>query len=924
MFMKNIKWIGVVLLAQLFVGCGGASKETDKMVTYIHLSPTDTQVLTTDQPTFKFERNINNTSSALPCTTNSGTLHDVQVKVIKIDTQTDNAIVVVDEVVHVPNECQFEVQFPSLTLEENVGYAWRVGEPDEVETTQTTWNSFLYSTVSMGSEDSDTKVCENNMVDDWSFTEAKSPWRTSNIPQFTQNIPALIATHGDEDNGSGIVQTPNELIFQVLSQPIEQGKYYQLKFSIKHEGKTDFQIKALAFNGMLDNLQADANTSVIAQTGLMTYTGNWVKVTLAPWKANKNFTSLAIAVLNDNNSTMDARIDKVCLVESNNSGCGESVDFSTSFPDGFDVNNSNPIETEFEYLSGTVMDLYPDANMSSSDWFLEENGSSLECTTMGETEYTDDEEIEFANQDANNTAIEEAQNEMDDWIADHNDSSLYDSNDTNLTPIASPSHDCTQRIVDYSKPFSGRDIVYVHGLQKDAIDDLTRSIANTKYHGRWPHDPTEFIQGGAYYTEAEQYWNDHITQELGSVNNPSNSYLIVTWSALQRAHIGINAILHQIRDARDGNNPSVHFSKSSLSNNQCFGDNGIVFVSHSTGGMLVSMMFGEMEIYKNNPGYENYVDPQLQNLFDAQIGFDAAYGRSGVATAGLMTTHVTHRPAEAYSSVLVDLGVPAVSNQNRDIMEHSQKPTLMMIGTLAGPPAHIGGSQTAGSIFLKGYNDGVLASWVQSAHKRIRPKYFIRPAKLRRLYDKGAAPSKAVGMVRQGRSLIPLTRRYYVSPAFAPSGMLQDSVFYYYLHQRKYIHNHFPVIQTTGDHFDNVNKILRNGRDYYQPLGSLGNNDEETSVTYQADTLYDNGYISHDFKNLQEEWIKKKTWGFNFFKVTWVSKEIKLFGRKIHIKVPKLTWHYYEFIKWKRTYHLLHDYKYKRGADYMYQYLLRP
>ena len=95
-------------------------------------------------------------------------------------------------------------------------------------------------------------------------------------------------------------------------------------------------------------------------------------------------------------------------------------------------------------------------------------------------------------------------------------------------------------------------------------------------------------------------------------------------------------------------------------------------------------------------------------------------------------------------------------------------------------------------------------------------------------------------------------------------------------------------------------------------------------MLYNAGALYSGGYLSNSFRTLQEEWIKKKTWGFNFFKVTWVSKEIRLFGRKIHLKVPKLIWHYYEFIKWKRTYHLLRDYQNRNGADYMYRYLLRP
>jgi len=933
MFRRSTKWIGVVLLALLFAGCGGSSKETDtskgdgggvaEVATYINLSPTDTQVLTTDQPTFKFERNINNTSSAVSCTGNSGALHDVQVKVIKIDTQTANAVVVVDEVVHVPNECQFEVQFPSLTLEENVGYAWRAGKPNEVENAQTAWNSFVYSTVSMGLEDSNPHACEKNMVQDWSFLEQKTAWRSTDTSNFSSNIPASVINQGHDDNGAATLATPNTIIYQVLSHPIIQGKYYQLKFSLKHEGKSDFQIKALAFNGMLDDLQPDANTSIIAVTGIMTHQGNWIKITLNPWKANSDFSSLAIALVNDQNQTVNALIDRVCLVEVNGGGCGEEVDVTINVPDGFDINDSDPVVTDFEYLLGTVADLYPTEDVSNSEWFLEGNSSTLECTTVGESTYTPEEEAEFEDAESNDSEISDLHDDLDQWIKDHNNTSAYDNNDTNLTTITPVNTEkCTERIVDYTKPFSGRDIVYVHGLQKDAIDDLKRLPWNKKHEGRWPINPNAFTSHGSYYSVARPYWEDHIVQTLGSMTSPSNSYMIATWSGLQRAKIGINAILHEIRDARSGNNDLVQLSDNAKNNRQCFGDNGIVFVTHSTGGTLISLMFGNMEIHKNDPGYVNYVDPGLRELFDAQVGFNAAYRGSAVATAGLMTTHSALYPTEAIKSVLVDLGVPLVSYINSTIMNRSQKPTLMLIGSEAGK--HNGGTNTGGRIFLKGYNDTVLASWSQAAHRKIRPKYWIDRDKRRLLLDKGASVHKRVHMVRKGRFLSAHKRRYYVSAAFAPSGMLQDAIFAGYVHPRVYINNHFPIIQTTGDHFDNVNFVSNNGKNYYKPKNTNEFNNEETSVVMHP-SLYANHYLSTEFQNLQQAWVKKKTWGFNFLKLSWVRQDIILFGHVVGWwHAPKITWHYYEYIKWKRTYHLLKDYKTKNGADYMYKYLLRP
>jgi len=307
MFKNYIQYLSILLYISILIGCGATAQKEEKggggkvtkAVTYINLRPSDTQILTTDHPTFKFERNINDTSSALSCSNSTATLHDVHIKVIKIDNQTLSSVHEVNQTIQVPNECQFEIQFPSLTLEENVGYAWRVGEPNEVENTNTTWNSFIYSTHSMEVLDTSPHACESNLVHDWTFMEPKTTWRTTDTGNFSSNIPANINNGGHDDNGSALLVSPHQVIFQTLPQAIEQGKYYQLKFSLKHEGKSDFQIKALAFNGMLNSFQPDVNTSIIAMTGTMTYQHKWVKITLNPWKANKDFSSLAIALIDE-------------------------------------------------------------------------------------------------------------------------------------------------------------------------------------------------------------------------------------------------------------------------------------------------------------------------------------------------------------------------------------------------------------------------------------------------------------------------------------------------------------------------------------------------------------------------------------------------------------------------------------------------
>jgi len=151
------------------------------------------------------------TSSVLSCAASTDALHDVSLKIIKNDPQSGTAIVILDETVQVPNECRFSVEFPTITLEENVGYAWRVGDPGDIEDANTVWNSFMYAPLSMGEESPDDSYCSNNMVADGSFSQRNGRWQTS-----------------------AMLQTPYTVIFQQLDQPFEAGKYYRLKFSVKH------------------------------------------------------------------------------------------------------------------------------------------------------------------------------------------------------------------------------------------------------------------------------------------------------------------------------------------------------------------------------------------------------------------------------------------------------------------------------------------------------------------------------------------------------------------------------------------------------------------------------------------------------------------------------------------------------------------
>lgn len=939
MFKGIIKYISVVLMMLMYVGCGGSSsvqeavkgdsEENSKAVSYINLSPTDTQVLTTGHPTFKFERNINNTSSAISCSSSTGTLHDVKLKVIKVDAQSANAISVVDEIIQVANECRFEILLPSLTLEENVGYAWRVSDPDTVEDASTVWNSFIYSTQSMGLEDTDPHECEKNMVQDWTFMEEKTPWRTAPVPQFSANLSATVLANGDEDSGAGQLQTPNEVLFQNLAYPVEQGKYYQLKFSLKHQGKSDFQIKALAFNGMLDSLQPDSNTSIIAFTGTMTDQNAWVKVTLPVWHANGNFNNLALALVNDENQTVSALIDRVCLVEVNaSSGCGATLDSPGELPDGFDLNNSDPIITNFEYLAGTVSDLYPDYNTSTANWFEDINDSAMECSSIGEI-ISDEEQYQIDEYLLDEENIEENLTLLENQVLDLN-YTKPSFDDSNLTSLPSTNNDkkCTDRIVDITKPFSGRDIVFIHGLQKNALDGHKNNPPT--FRGRWPQDKADFYASpdgiqpnGEYYEEASTYWKTHIEAALGSFSNPSNSYLIANWSTNQHIPDAIHAVLTQVKDAMNRNNSGVTLSANGREKDQCFGDNGMVFVTHSTGGLVVSTLFGLIELEKNNTASPFYVEQSFIDKIDAQVGFDAAYRGSPIATAGLITEQ---RPNfDPTETILLDLGMPELVEYYRTIMLSSKKPTFILSGSMSGPPHNFVGSQVGASPLIRGFGDGVVSSWSQTNHVTKLPEFKYKKERL--LFDPGIYLLRAARIYAKTikNSLIPLFNskaRYYVTPYLSVSGMVQYNSVNSVTDPIEYFPNHYPIVQVSGDHFDNVNKIVNNGVNSYRISFDPNPNNEESYVVPDA-SLYTNGYLSPSFQTLNEEIIRKKTWGLHLPRVTWVPwKPFGALGPTL--KKPRLTWYYHEFIVWKRSYHLLKDYKTKRGMDYMYNYLLKP
>ncbi|MCI2229128.1 hypothetical protein MC378_08115 [Polaribacter sp. MSW13] len=922
------------------------------------ISPANEAIVYTNSPNFKYtlSKEVPHLQTAQTKSAGSKT---VVLTVVKITDDpnwvAENHIVLQEEILSNINTGVSKT-FSNLSLSLNHAYAWNIefkGETPNEENMK--WNVFYYFDKETVVDNSDPHACNTKYIFDPSFKD-KGHWKTTNT-SFNSYTNANTVSNGHDDTGAGMITSPNTIIYQRLQTPIKKDKNYQLKFSIKRlKEKSSFKIKAIAFNGTLNSLTPNANIAIMTLSGNIPYYEDWNKITLSAWKAHKDFENIALVFIPENNrARLNLLIDRVCLDESK-SACEEN---NLTYDIGNASGNENITVTNEEYLVGTVQDLYPNQDTSTLDWYA---NIADDCLSIG----GDDAEEDAIQPNAHDAIeIEKAEKELEE-IENKliKEAPEYFKPKNGIQPIVyNGKAKCSDKkpALDPTKPFGGRDVVYIHGLQLSAI--MGNLKPSPTFQGKWPDDKNEFYKGGEFYNEAKGYWENHIKRGLGSAIAPSNSYLIVSYSANQRLEVAIHAVLTQIRDAMAGENIGVVKSNEQYKNKRCFGSNGIVVVTHSTGGLVASTMFSIAEKSGTNQTYKDYYGDVrfITNKIDAQIGFDAAYGGSPLATtgiavlAGLTINPVLKTAAKVFfqnnnlqqhanfsptNTILFDL-TPMVSKYKWRPLMRSSIPTLIMTGSTTGKSAE-GLLTFPGNLLIRGFDDGVLSNGSQSSHIKRRPGFMVKNRG--KLVDKGTPLMKRkaiVQMSKSGKNFQRGERNYYISPFLSPTGMLQgNSVRGIVDRPGQFIHNHFTILQTTGDHFDNVDEVARGhdnnygytdgdgllnrtnlGTPFRAPRNKIKNN-EETPVVSSA-SLYSSGLLNSDFASLNQEWIKKETWGLHLPRLTMVRKCVRLFRKERCIKVPKITWHYHEFIKWQRKYHLLKDYETKMGMDYMYEYILR-
>lgn len=215
----------------LIAGCGGGISNAEKnpppttTVKYKMNYPSDTEVLPENSTFFHIERDTDGVAATQICTASSQT-HDARLKVVKVDATTQTSTPVLNEIVHIPNDCKFKVYFLPLHLIENETYAWHISDANIVEdpNVESQWNSFMYSNSSMGLEDSDPFSCENNLIQNPSFVGGVTPWHYIKSTNFTTISTPVAVQMGDEDNSSTLI-TGRDVLYEELANPVEQGKY---------------------------------------------------------------------------------------------------------------------------------------------------------------------------------------------------------------------------------------------------------------------------------------------------------------------------------------------------------------------------------------------------------------------------------------------------------------------------------------------------------------------------------------------------------------------------------------------------------------------------------------------------------------------------------------------------------------------------
>ncbi|MDB2439522.1 hypothetical protein N9W89_12475 [Hellea sp.] len=960
----------------------------------IHLiEPSDPTVSTDLDPTFTFYRSATANIPAASCATSQPgemaviIIHETA-NATTMATSIAAGTTVHSQIIELPDDCIFEINLTDFEPDLYKSYAWTVvSELTTPIESDTNWSRLIFSEYeinlnSLPSTSTNEECLKGGLINDPTFQAESASWIRTDRMLMVGGALAPDLLNGHNDAGAISVNQNTPVLMTELVTPMVASQPYDFELSIKVESVTD-QI-SLRLWGItspitpVDGLIPSATVQLLEETAPFDpITGSWVRHSFRGFTPSREFVSIAIEIV-QSAGTFQAAVDKVGLCNKiKGSPCDQSLDMAEYLPQSVTLPTgvSYPASSEETVVTtdfGAVGNLYPNEDMTTINWLENHIGEEdalgtgpMQCNSIGERDWRDvpppvgfDEERELK--------FDAFFEELETWLSKQNIEETPPVQPA-PRPVPTPPANASagpacEANLDPSLPYGGRDIVYVHGLITPHL--LDSYSLNQKFAGKWFDQPEDFYSGGAYdkwikggSADGRGYWNNHIVQQLGDLENPTNGYLIVNYATTERLNVGMHAVATQIADARDGNNRgyinSQRDADAIIQTGQnpeevnCFGQNGIVIVSHSTGGLLTSAMLATSEmsrgpvldprtilaraIYRSDLGW-------LSDLTALHVSIDGAQVGSPLAPAGIKTMLLTTpantpisvfqmfndgsglQPAiNPFSSILVDLTPAYASTHWVPLYRFASVPTVNLIGSTPGLAAGDRASfdHVVGQLLARGFDDGVNPTISQQAIQlpHHEAPFYRSTLRIGSRWDFGTPIPKAWSMARQGSRTSPLGfPRYFVHPALAPSGMIQSRGVAQLPSNNRFAANHYPLIQSTSSHYDPGTKMIDPAEKDYAQVWFDINNWEETGVILHDD-LINLGIVEPDF--LAD--LQRQT------------------RRQLVIPIPypcgitfnawsqfSIDWCQFELVIWRRNYLLLNDGGQSQSdLDYVYNYVLR-
>lgn len=919
--------------------------------------PRDFSVITAFTTTLSFMRTEDGIDASGPdCEDVQRTAHPAIIEIVETgnaatqQAATDPSNVVFRETRLIPFDCKATIDPETFRFDKYKAYAWTVYDPgrrDRARWQRIVFSDFAAPIVEDGRPA--TATCQRTSVlRDGSFMDRKTRWLTASdlSGEWRPATPQPAMGFGDP----GFMQTgrSNQAIAFGLRSPIEENRHYDFSVAIRvADGRKPVEVRAYALRRPLSRGATVAQAVLIGKSvPLRPVAGQWTIVALQPWIAGDRFGQVVIEIVYPEGGGPAAEVDRACLTPSTDTRCtlpsgGLSAPTLATdlIANDEELIKLGGVTFDEEVDLGAVSQVYGAYDTATAEWYDEAAEQGLfDCMSLGDG---DEEAVnppkgesddELAELDAQWTSVGEdfARIELQPYLPDP-DTLPERRRDPIVPPV--PLGCSMEQTLDPSLPFGGRHIVYVHGLiTKHLFENYS---VNPLFQEKWPQDATAYFGDGVFRAGAKAYWSEHIRQGLGDVDTPSNSYMTVGYSTNERLGTGIHAVLSQINEAMSqvaGKEGSIASVKDAAANT-CFGANGIVLISHSTGALLTSSMLGIAARTETRASARNsWGDLSFLNrAADAHLSFNGALKGSPIAKAGAVAMALGSATAvdmfrewtgigangqiaggtNWHDTVLMDLLPEVASTYWTSVYSDASVPTLTIGGDLPGSSTEA--RTLFGQLLIRGMDDGVLSASSQFARNSALSAFVAQnPLKL---YDLGREPLKALAMVRQSRRWQPAgLRGYLATPHLAPSGMVQSaSVGSVFHNPGNTAPNHFPIMQVTSDHYGSTSPGEHGSGPKFYANTKYGIPNYEESVVVFDQEVYDRSLLSSDYQDLNHLYRKKRSIGFHYPSSISISSWFKI----------SIEWSYFEKIIWQRHYHLAQGHESQNAIDYAYRYILR-